>query len=189
LVGRARKALPLWERTVTDTSNRGGAVSWTPPPPILGRAGSRDVAWLPARSISCGEPMKLRPVVAGLALSGFLALSAACASSGQGSRGDINVLTAAEMADAPVSNLYEAVEKLRPRWLQIRTRRSINMESEVSVFMNRLYLGGPEELRSIGLNGVAQLRYLDGALASATLRVPTGRAIEGAIVVEMSGGG
>lgn len=134
--------------------------------------------------------MKLRTVLPFTALAGLLVLAAACASSnGDGPRRDSNILTAEEMATAPVSNLYEAVEQLRPRWLQVRTRRSLNMESEVSVFLNRSYLGGPQELRSMGISGVAQLRYLDGALASATLRVPSGRAIEGAIVVETSGGG
>jgi hypothetical protein len=134
--------------------------------------------------------MKLQRFFLLAALAGFLVGSVACASSpeGDGTRRDSNILTAEEMAGAPVSTLYEAVEQLRPRWLQIRMRRSLTMESEVSVFMNRNYLGGVQELRNLGLTGVVRLRYLDGSLASATLRVPDGKHIEGAIVVETGGG-
>jgi hypothetical protein len=134
--------------------------------------------------------MKLRAVSLLAVVAGLLVSAAGCASTSEGdaTRRDSSVLTAEEMVGAPVSNLYEAVEQLRPRWLQIRMRRSLTMESEVSVFMNRNYLGGPQELRALGLTGVVRLRYLDGSLASATLRVPDGKHIEGAIVVETGGG-
>lgn len=134
--------------------------------------------------------MKLRDFLPVAALAGLLVVGAGCASSpGDGPRRDNTILTADEMADAAVSNLYEAVERLRPRWLQIRTRRSINMESEVSVFHNRIYVGGAEQLRTMGLTGVAQLRYMDAPLAAANLRLPAGVAVEGAILVETGGGG
>ena len=134
--------------------------------------------------------MKLRDFLPVAALAGLLVLGAGCASSpGDGPRRDSTILTADEMAEAAVSNLYEAVDRLRPRWLQIRTRRSINMESEVSVFHNRIYVGGAEQLRTMGLTGVTQLRYMDAPMAAANLRLPAGVAVEGAILVETGGGG
>ncbi len=134
--------------------------------------------------------MKLRSLLPFAVLPGLLVLGTGCASSAEdGPRRDTTVLTAEEMADAGVTNLYEAVERLRPRWLQVRTRRSLAMEPEVSVFHNRIYVGPAEQLRTMGLTGVARLRYMDGPLAAANLRLPTGVAVEGAILVETGGGG
>ena len=133
--------------------------------------------------------MKMRPMPV-LLFFGIILAATACASTGTGTtttRRDSNVLMPEEIAEAPVSNLYEAVERFRPRWLLIRSPRSLNMQSEVSVFLNSSYLGGPESLRQVGVDGVVRLRYLDGPTASALYTVPDGRAIEGAIIVETGG--
>ncbi len=130
--------------------------------------------------------MTIRPILVTALLALVLLAAGACASTGStGPRRDSNVLTPEEIAEAPVSNLYEAVERLRPRWLQIRSTRSLNMQSEVSVFLGSSYLGGPDALRQIGLDGLVRIRYLDSATASALYKVPDGRAIEGAIIVEV----
>jgi len=133
--------------------------------------------------------MSTRSILAAASTLGLLALAAACATSGgtSSSRRNSNTLTPEEIAQAPVANLYEAVERFRPRWLLVRSPRSINLPVEVSVFLNNSYLGGPDALRQIGVEGLVRLRYLDGATASALYRVPDGRAIEGAIIVEIGG--
>ncbi len=132
--------------------------------------------------------MKKRPIPVTFILLGLVLGGGACATTGGSTPGrNTDVLTPEEIAEAPVANLYEAVERFRPRWLLVRSPRSLNMQSEVSVFLNSSYLGGPDSLRQIGLAGLVRIRYLDGATASALYRVPDGRAIEGAIIVEVGG--
>ncbi|HEX9885264.1 MAG TPA: hypothetical protein VGA70_02205 [Longimicrobiales bacterium] len=130
--------------------------------------------------------MNVRRTLAALILTGLLVGAAACASTkGTATRGDPNVLTPEEIAGTPVSNLYEAVERLRPRWLLIRSARSLNMPTQVVVFLNASYLGSPDALRQLGFDGLVRLRYMDSARASALYSVPSGVAIEGAIIVEV----
>lgn len=131
--------------------------------------------------------MKTRPILAGALSAAMLMGVAACASSGTttGMRRDSDVLTPEEIAEASVSNLYEAVERFRPRWLLIRSQRSLNLPTEIAVFLNASYLGDPQALRQVDMVGLIQLRYMDGPRASALYRVPDGRAIEGAIIVEV----
>ena len=113
---------------------------------------------------------------------------AGCASTGEsagGERRNTSELLPAEILAAPVSNLYEAVEQLRPRWLQIRSVRSLSGGAgEIGVFVNRTHVGGPEVLRSMSVDGVVRLRYLDGPAASAQFRSAGGDGFPGGIIVE-----
>lgn len=129
-----------------------------------------------------------RAVIHRLLAGGTLAV-AACASAGtagESRRVDQNLLTREEMATVDVSNLYDVVERLRPRWLQIRAPKSINSTTEIVVYMGQSYLGGPDVLRQFNMNTVAQLRYLDAAKAYATLSGIGGRSVEGAIIIDVS---
>jgi hypothetical protein len=117
----------------------------------------------------------------------LVAAAGACASSGGGAAGtNRNVLTREEIATVRVANVYEAVERLRPRWLQIRAPRSLGGQTEIAVFMNRSYLGGPEVLRQFEPTSITQVRYLDGATAMATLAGLGGKVVEGAIIIEVA---
>lgn len=129
-----------------------------------------------------------RSFVAACALATLGACASSSSSTGEATRTDQSVLTAEELSSVGVSNVYDAVERLRPRWLQIRTTRSLGTPAEIVVFMNRSYLGGPEVLRQFTPNNVARLRYLDAAQAYATLSGIGGRAVESAIIVELTGG-
>lgn len=115
-------------------------------------------------------------------------VAGACASGGGGPRRDQNELLPDEMATVTAINLYEAVEQLRPRWLQIRAARSFNTQTEVVVFVNRNLMGGTDVLRQFAPGNVTRLRYLDGPTAAATLPGLGTRAVEGAIVIEIAGG-
>jgi len=132
--------------------------------------------------------MRGRRVGARTFLAGFVALVvASCASSGEssGERRNTSELLPEEIRAAPVSNLYEAVEQLRPRWLQIRSVRSLSgAGGQIGVFVNRTHVGGPEVLRSMSVDGVARLRYLDGPAASAQFRSAGGDGFPGGIIVE-----
>ena len=131
--------------------------------------------------------MKRRLLIQTILAAG-LAGTSACASGGRATPVDSTILTREEIAAAPVSNLFEAVERLRPRWLQIRSVRSINTGVQIAVFQNRSYLGEPEVLRTYDTKSVVRLRYLDGATASATLSGFDSRHVEAAIVLETTTG-
>jgi hypothetical protein len=78
------------------------------------------------------------------------------------------------------------VQRLRPRWLVVRSMRSFSVETVVAVFQDNLYLGNPDELRRIGVDGIYSIEYIDGATAQATLPGLRDLHIEGAIVVHMA---
>lgn len=122
--------------------------------------------------------------------SGFLAilavLLAACASTGggDGTRGsDLNTVTAEEIAPLDVSTAYEVVERLRPRWLRVRSPRSHARSTEIIVVVDDLQLGGPDVLRDIDASNIRVMRWLDSAQAGQLPGLGS-RHIEGAIVIE-----
>ncbi|MBE0591836.1 MAG: hypothetical protein IH616_05480 [Gemmatimonadales bacterium] len=97
------------------------------------------------------------------------------------------VITRDELREVGVRNVYEAVQRLRPQWLLIRSgQRSFSTETEVVVFQETLLLGTPESLRRIGIDGIYQIRYLDGPTAQATLPGINDRHVQAAIVIDMS---
>lgn len=125
-------------------------------------------------------------VVLAVALPAILA----CASTppdGDTPRPYANVISREELRDAGVRNAYEAVERLRPRWLWVRSgQRSFSTETEVVVFEGTILLGNQESLRRIGIDGIYQIRYVDGATAQATLPGISDRHVQAAIVIDMS---
>ena len=124
-------------------------------------------------------------------LLAVLLTAAGCASSGATSaRRDSRVLTPEEIATVPVNNLYEAIDRLRPRWLEMRDVRSLGTGTgQIVVFLNNSYVGGPETLRQFQAHQVVRIRYLDAAQASATLTgYDTSRHVVAGIVLETSEG-
>ena len=99
----------------------------------------------------------------------LLALVLASCASGTGgsSGGNPDVLTMEELATVQSSNVYEAVQQLRPRWLRARDARET-----VRVVVNGAPQGSVEELRGISLGTVESLRYRDAR--EATMRYGTG---------------
>ncbi|HSK19585.1 MAG TPA: hypothetical protein VK912_10600 [Longimicrobiales bacterium] len=124
-------------------------------------------------------------------LLAVLLTAAGCASSGGTSaRRDSRVLTPEEIATVPVNNLYEAIDRLRPRWLEMRDVRSLGTGAgQIVVFLNTSYVGGPESLRQFQAHQVVRIRYLDAAQASATLTgYDTTRHVVAGIVLETAEG-
>lgn len=131
-----------------------------------------------------------RSTLFSLLLAGLLTATG-CASSGNGTtvRRDSRSLTPEEIATVPVTNLYEAIERLRPRWLEMRDVRSIGGGAsgggQIVVFLNNSYVGGPETLRQFQAHQIVRIRYLDAAQASATLTgYDTTRHVVAGIVLE-----
>jgi hypothetical protein len=83
-------------------------------------------------------------------------------------RSDPNVLTRADLEAANVGNAYDAVERLRPRWLVPRTR-SVQFQVDVVVFFNNSPVGDVTSLRQMNLDGIHEIRYLDPAEAQSRL--------------------
>ena len=124
------------------------------------------------------------PPGVGALLVCILLLASGCASGGGSTGSDSSTLTREEIAAVQVGNLYEAVQRLRPRWLLVRGNRSLGLESIVGVYQGQTFLGDTEALRRFGVDAVARLRYVDGATASATFPRMSGRHLEAAIVLE-----
>ena len=81
-----------------------------------------------------------------------------------------------------VHDLYELIDRDRPRWLQMRSARSLGLPTVIAVYHNQMMLGGVEMLRGFQLLSVTSIRYLDAA--QAMLLPGAGSAhIEGAIVI------
>ncbi len=116
---------------------------------------------------------------------------AGCGASGERtSRSNPSIITQDELAELSGVNLYEAVDRLRPRWLHSRSVMGLSGPGQVLVYINRGYQGGPESLRDLGISGVHRIRYLDGPRAAATLSgYPSDVHVAGAIVIETSPGG
>ncbi len=132
--------------------------------------------------------MNRRRLVPVLVVAAF-GLATGCTAGRQTTRGDQSILTPEEIATTRASNLLEAIEQLRPRWLQVRAPRSITSETRVLVYTHRSYVGGVEALRQFDTKNIVRVRYLDAAQATATLSIPTGQSVEGAIVIELIAGG
>ena len=108
--------------------------------------------------------------------------AAACAAgAAAGGGGSSNVLTAVQLENQPVTNLYDAVQRLRPRWLLERGATTLNAAGNpVVVYVNDQRMGGVAELHNVVLSSVGEVRYLDAS--SATMRWGTGHT-SGAILV------
>jgi hypothetical protein len=64
-----------------------------------------------------------------------------------------------------VADAYELIDRLRPRWLQIRSERSLNLPTVVAVYQNETRLGTADVLRGYPLTAITRIRYLDSAQA------------------------
>jgi hypothetical protein len=85
------------------------------------------------------------------------------------------------LQEVPVNNGYEAVQRLRPRWLIERGPTTLNVGGNpVVVYVDNQRMGGVDELRNLAIPVIEQIRYLDAS--AATTRYGTGHA-NGAIEV------
>lgn len=118
------------------------------------------------------------------------AVVAGCATSGaERTPTNSSLITRAEIESVTsASTLYDVVERLRPRWLQVRGERSLNMETGIVVYQGQARLGGVDVLRQFGPDAAVSLRFLDGPTAAATLPGLGSQHVEGAIVLETSYG-
>lgn len=109
-----------------------------------------------------------------------------CATSGTGSRGSGNKLTADEIAEVSALTAYEAVEYARPLWLRPRSLRAGATPAMGSdragpvVYLDGVRVGTSEELRRLRADRVVVMEYLSPS--DATNRFGTNHDL-GAILV------
>src|SRR5262249_19095614 len=98
-------------------------------------------------------------------------------------RRDTRVITVDELASAPESDLFSAIQRLRPSFFQTRgiTSPGVGTAPEmIQVYVDRSQAGGVDALRSLRTLDVKEVRRLDAG--EATQRYGTGNTM-GAIVV------
>jgi len=128
----------------------------------------------------------------GLLLTGAtLAFSAGCAASAsagaegsaQAPRVRSNLLARADLEAHSGQNLYEAIRRLRPQWLQVRASRGITGGTEIVVFQDNTLVGSLDVLRQMQTDMATSVEYLDASTATNTLPGLGSRSVAGAIVV------
>ncbi|MEJ2185340.1 MAG: hypothetical protein P8Z36_05320 [Gemmatimonadota bacterium] len=116
---------------------------------------------------------------------------AGCAANGFGSssRGEQTTLTRREILSVEgVRDLYDVVQRLRPRWIEADKRAGREDVSGtnrgVLVYQGQAYLGHIDVLRQLRPDMAYELRWLDATTAAATLPFASGYGkVAGAIVI------
>ncbi|HUG39411.1 MAG TPA: hypothetical protein VMM12_02945 [Longimicrobiales bacterium] len=115
-----------------------------------------------------------------------VAAAGACASTGgSGDGGAVtsrNVITGQQLAELSSQTAYQAVQKLKPRWLQRRGQVSFRGQTQLLVVVDEGQFYGLGYLHSVRASDVEEIQYLDSRRA--TLKYG-GRANGGAILVSM----
>lgn len=82
-----------------------------------------------------------------------------------------------------VGNLYEAVQRLRPRWLNVRSAGVGADFTTIMVYQGQTRLGDLEILRQLPLDAAESLRFLDRSTAQMSLPGNWTQGMVGAIVL------
>jgi hypothetical protein len=100
-------------------------------------------------------------------------------------RRSTNVITAQELSETGATNVYQAVQMLRPTWLRGRPRGSMRQggREEVVVYLDNNRYGDISSLQQLSLGGIVEIQHFDAS--EATNRFGTGHA-GGAIVIKMT---
>ena len=81
---------------------------------------------------------------------------------------DLTVLSRSEIASANVSDVFDAIARLRPQFFNRRGETSFLLRSRtyVNVYLDNMRLGGVESLRGIPVDGIYAIRYFNAAEAT-----------------------
>ena len=106
-----------------------------------------------------------------LVLAAALALLACGSPAPRGGRPlprDGNILRADEIAAAEVGTAYDAIMRLRPRFLMGRGSTSINLpySGGVRIYVDGVYQQRADDLRSVPASDIVYIRYLSAAEAT-----------------------
>ena len=110
-------------------------------------------------------------------------LLVACASTGSGGgRGVENVLTYDDLVATNETNVYMAIQSLRPRWLRARGQTSAVGPTVVTVFVDGSPRGEASDLRDMRLTDIVDVTYLSAS--EATFRFGTLAGSGGSIEID-----
>jgi hypothetical protein len=116
-----------------------------------------------------------------------LALLSGCAgaTAGGGRDYDPDLITREEIQASPATSLWDVINELRPRWLQVIEDASFSGGgSSILVYRDNVQLPGPEALRTMTPEMAVELRWLDRMEAASMLsRAGASGQIAGAIVI------
>ncbi len=131
--------------------------------------------------------MRLSPGRLCLALLPVLLLAGACAGGNPRPRGgpSMDWITHEEIAELQgVQNMYDVVQRLRPRWLEVRAADRFILSAGVVVYQDQTFLGEVGILRQLRPDMFYSMRWLPGSVASATLPgLHPDRPVAGAIIL------
>jgi hypothetical protein len=95
-----------------------------------------------------------------------------------------DVISREELAASGTTNLYEAVQRLRPGWLRGGSASNLGGGGQgYVVYQDNARLGGLDALRQVSIEFAEELRFLDGPTATNTLPGLGSQRVSGAIVV------
>jgi hypothetical protein len=121
-------------------------------------------------------------LVVGFALASFACQPGNAAT--QPPRRSANEITRAEIESIQMSNVFDLVSALRPRWLQRRGTDTLGEQGEIRAYIGSTRLsGGLRALRDVPLVGVTRIEFVDPITAGARWGLDHG---QGAIVVVTS---
>lgn len=116
----------------------------------------------------------------------LIATAEACASSKSSAsqvHRDTNSVTAEEIAGTGATNIYDAIQRLRPQWLTSTRVRRGGSGDDLVVYLDSNRYGSMNSLRQLSIGGIVEVRYFGAS--EATNRYGTGHT-GGAILVMMS---
>lgn len=94
---------------------------------------------------------------------------------------DRSIITHEEIVEHKFENLLDAIQALRPAWLQTRGPNTLTQQAtQIQVYLDSNHLGGIETLSMINLESVVYVRHYDGIAATARWGLDHG---QGAIYV------
>jgi hypothetical protein len=102
---------------------------------------------------------------------------------------DPDLISTAEIDSQTFRDAYDVVQKLRPNWFTRKTggssaRRMGASGSGLVVYLDNTRMGGVEALRQLNTSAFESLRFMDAAIATATLPGLGSSVIAGAIVAQ-----
>lgn len=120
-----------------------------------------------------------RRLVPGLAV--LLVLGCAVHRTERPAASESNLITYAEIEHSEYHTLYDLIEAKRGLWLRPRGRSTVNGQAaEIQVHFDDLRLGGVSVLKTLTLDGIKSIRFVDPIAASARWGLGYG---EGAIAI------
>lgn len=100
---------------------------------------------------------------------------------------DPDLISTAEIDSQSFRDAYDVVQRLRPAWFTRKTggssaRRMGTSGSGLVVYLDNARMGGVDALRQLNTSAIESLRFMDAAIATATLPGLGSSVIAGAIV-------